>query len=231
MFVLRICVVKNVAELSRQLWELSEAVPVCDRENLHYWNGSKGKRGGLGHLEVGSSNRNDCWACGFEAAGGCSCPGRSWALTGPWEESAWVEHVPCLLVPTALLLVSQHTITTSILLSSLLAALTPLCAKPLLPACPFCPSLCHRSQGWHLDANPDSKMECSYRWEGFMYIKAAVSIPFFLSADLFHACSDITGASWADFWVSFPSWLLQGVVGFVVGSRICPALNKQFQSH
>lgn len=136
---------------------------------------------------------------GLKLQVGCRCPGRSWALTGPWEESAWMEHVPCLLVPTALVLFSQHTITTSIPLSSLLAALTPLCAKPLLPACPFCPSLCHRSQAWHLDANPASKMGCSYRWEGFMCIKAAVCIIFFLSADLFHTCDDITGASWADF--------------------------------
>lgn len=76
MFVLRICVVKNVAERKRQPWELSGAVPVCYRENLHYWNRSKGKRGGLGPLE-GGSNRNDCWVCGFEAAG--------WVQV-PWEE-------------------------------------------------------------------------------------------------------------------------------------------------
>lgn len=62
---------------------------------------------------------------------------------------------------------------------------------------------------WHLAANPAFKWRILTGRKGFLYNKAALSITFFLSDDLFQACNDRTGASWADLQVFFPSWLLQ----------------------
>lgn len=122
-------------------------------------NGCEGKGGGAGHLEMGSG-RNGCFVCGCEAAGGC--PGRSWALTGPWEESAW--NGACSLSPcphSSLVLFCQHPINNSL---APLTALTSLGAPNLSPLPPSVP----HKPGVALDANPASKMDILTYWEAFL---------------------------------------------------------------
>lgn len=211
-----------MAELSEQLWG-SGAVAVCYRENLHYCNRSKGE-GGEGHLEMGS-DRNGCWVCGFGAGGGC--PGRSWALTGLWEGSPWNgAHPLCPCPHSSPVLFSQHPITNSSLLSPPPDGISSsVCySQPV-----SCAPLCHRNQDWHLDQIQPLKLSILIGGKCSCIIKLL-----FLS----HFSFQLT--------FSRPVMMQQVPLGLIFrfpsppdcfscwlchGSRICPALNKQFQSH